>query len=105
MKKSVELTGKKQCLVELGIPIGKREAFAALAGRCSAAQAESLRRIHGSRRDAPGHKRWRAQAQGQRLADNVCRVAKPAGQTKHGSLLAAAGQLKGLFARAEIEIL
>ena len=48
MKKSVELTGKKQCLVDLGILMGKREAFATLAGRCSAAQAESLRRIHGS---------------------------------------------------------
>jgi len=48
MKKLIEVTAKKQCLVELGILMGKREAFTALAGRCSAAQAESLRRIRES---------------------------------------------------------
>jgi hypothetical protein len=202
VKKSVELTGKKQCLVDLGILMGKREAFATLAGRCSAAQAESLRRIHGSqiyrelaanwdefcnrhlktsRRSVDRVIGWLAefgpvffdlaqmtgitadeyraiapavqrdgihvgteviallpenaekvaetvlrlqteaaatrpaksagariaalQAQGQRLADNVRRMAKSAGQTERGSLLAAAGQLKTLFARVEMEIL
>jgi hypothetical protein len=50
MKKSVEVTAKKQCLVELGILMGKREAFTTLAGCCSAAQAESLRRIRESQR-------------------------------------------------------
>ena len=202
MKKSVEVAAKKQCLVELGILMGKREAFTTLAGRCSAAQAESLRRI----RESQGYRELAAnwdefctrhlktsrrsvdrmigwlvefgpvffdlaqmtgitadeyraiapavqtdgvhlgteviallpenaekvaetvlrlqteaaatrpaksagariaalQAQGQRLADNVRRMAKSAGQTERGSLLAAAGQLKTLFARVEMEIL
>ena len=48
MKKTVEVAAKKQRLVELGILMGKREAFTTLAGRCSAAQAESLRRIRES---------------------------------------------------------
>lgn len=48
VKKSIDLTAKKQCLVDLGILMGKREAFTTLAGRCGAAQAESLRRIRDS---------------------------------------------------------
>lgn len=48
MKKSIEVAGKKERLVELGILIGKRDAFSTIAGRCSAAQAESLRRIRES---------------------------------------------------------
>lgn len=48
MKKLIDVAAKKQCLLELGILMGKREAFTALAGRCGAAQAESLRRIRES---------------------------------------------------------
>jgi hypothetical protein len=48
MKKSIEVAGKNERLVELGILMGKREAFSTIAGRCSAAQAESLRRIRES---------------------------------------------------------
>jgi hypothetical protein len=48
MKKSVDLAAKKRCLLDLGILMGKREAFSTLAGRCGAAQAESLRRIRES---------------------------------------------------------
>jgi hypothetical protein len=35
-------------VLDLGILMGKREAFSTLAGRCGAAQAESLRRIRES---------------------------------------------------------
>src|SRR4051794_30815992 len=35
--------------IELGRWLGRREAFAAVAGRCSAAEAESLRRIRNER--------------------------------------------------------
>ena len=202
MKKSVEVAAKKQCLVELGILMGKREAFTTLAGRCSAAQAESLRRIRESqgyrelaanwdefctrnlrtsrrsvdrtigwlvefgpvffdlaqmtgitadeyRAIAPavrkdgihlgteviallpenaeqvaetvlrlqteaaatrkakgaGERIAALQAQGQRLADSVRRMAKSAGQTERGSLRAMVEQLKKLFARVEMELL
>jgi hypothetical protein len=45
---SMDMAAKRQCLVELGILMGKREAFTTIAGRCSAAQAESLRRMRES---------------------------------------------------------
>jgi hypothetical protein len=202
VKKLIEVTAKKQCLVELGILMGKREAFTTLAGRCTAAQAEALRRIRESQRYrelAPnwdefctGHLKtsrrsvdrmigwleefgpvffelaqatgitadeYRAiapavredgihvgtevialipenaetvaeavlrmqreaaamrqsksaaeriaalRAQGQRLADNARRIAQSAGKTERGSLRAAVGQMKHLFASLEMEIL
>ena len=44
-------------------------------------------------------------AQGQRLADNARRIAQSAGKTERGSLRAAVGQMKHLFASLEMEIL
>jgi hypothetical protein len=43
--KKIEAEGKKETWIELGNLLGKREAFSAVAGRCSAAQAELIRRI------------------------------------------------------------
>ena len=48
MKKSIDLEVSRKA-VELGRWIGRRDAFALVAGRCAAAEVESLRRIRDSR--------------------------------------------------------
>jgi hypothetical protein len=50
---SSELTAENAALPELGIALGQNHAFGLIAGRCSAAQAEGLRR----RRDEKPYKR------------------------------------------------
>lgn len=39
------LTAENAALLELGIALGQNHAFGLIAGRCSAAQAEGLRRL------------------------------------------------------------
>jgi hypothetical protein len=46
MEQVNETVSDEQQLVELGIVLGQRKAFGMVAGRCSAAQAECLRKIH-----------------------------------------------------------
>lgn len=45
MKKRSEVTAETAELLELGVALGQNHAFALVAGRCSAAQAEGLRRL------------------------------------------------------------
>ncbi len=54
-----ELSPQDAAFLELGANLGRNQAFAVVAGRCSAAQAESMRRLRDSKAYAKTNLTWR----------------------------------------------
>ncbi|HEV3198064.1 MAG TPA: hypothetical protein VGZ73_09155 [Bryobacteraceae bacterium] len=98
------LTGDQQAL-ELGFALGQRRAFAMIAGRCSAAQAECLRKIRNEKTYLKFAPNWDEYCQrhlkmSKRTADRVIALLK-----KHGALCFETSALTGIspaeYARIE----
>lgn len=105
MEEANELLTGDQHVLELGFALGQRRAFAMIAGRCSAAQAECLRKIRDEKIYLKFAPNWDEYCQrhlkmSKRTADRVIGLLK-----KHGALYFETAALTGIspaeYARIE----
>ena len=105
MEEAKEVLTDDQQVLELGIALGQRRAFAMIAGRCTAAQAECLRRIRDEKVYLKFAPNWDEYCQrhlkmGKRTADRAIALLK-----KHGTLYFETAALTGIspaeYARIE----
>ena len=92
------MSGEQQVL-ELGIMVGERRAFGMVAGRCSAAQAECLRKIREEKTYLKFAPNWSKFCEGHlkispRTADRTIALLK-----KHGTLYFETAALTGISSR------